>query len=367
MPDGRCTTGSSRRSTTTWTSPRRSPWCARRSVLPTSATMNGGGSSSMPTPSSGSTWIASGPRRPRQRPTGVGRRGMCPPTSPPSSATARRLESRETSRPPMRYAGRWPSSVGRSWTRPPGLTSGRWADEVQPAAEAVDDPVEVALRQAVALGVGKTRPTAMLEALRRQVDGDGPTSGPPLPFVAEDQAPPDVEVAVEPEPFVEGTALDRVGPPEGLGVSLDGIDVARGCRVEPAEVGRSDPPSPGDRDRVVVERADERRDDVAGREDARVHHDHDRSARAADPDVQRRGLAQPFARPDGLDRWTVGGLAGAEIEESRLLTGRRRVGDDDDVGPGRRLRAERVDGAAEVVGMVGRDEDDRREPGGRLL
>ena len=69
-----------------------------------------------------------------------------------------------------------------------------------------------------------------------------------------------------------------------------------GARATPA-----DATAPGrNRIHLVVESLDERRNDVAGRLDARIQDDHDRCGGSPDRDVQRSRLAQRRARPDDL-------------------------------------------------------------------
>ena len=132
-----------------------------------------------------------------------------------------------------------------------------FADEqVAPRPEPVDDPVEVALGLPVALVVGQARPAAMLVAFDRQtVEPDGPAGRAPLPFVAKDEAPPDVEVAIEAEPLVERAAVGGVGATERLEIALDGVDIAGRCVVEMAQVGGRDAPSARDGHRRIVEGA----------------------------------------------------------------------------------------------------------------
>ena len=121
--------------------------------------------------------------------------------------------------------------------------------EVEARPEAIDDPVEVALALAVALAVGEARLPAVVMAnrpavrrvLRRVADVA-------LALVAQDQAPPDVEVPIEPEVLVERPAFGDVGPPERLHVALDRIDVAGRRVLELPEVVRNDPPPARDGD-----------------------------------------------------------------------------------------------------------------------
>ena len=97
--------------------------------------------------------------------------------------------------------------------------------QVPARPEPVDDPVEVALGLTIPLLVREAGPAAMLVAGRGELDGDGAARRLPLSLVAQDQAPPDIEVAVEPEAFVEGSARDVVGAAEREAIALDRIDV----------------------------------------------------------------------------------------------------------------------------------------------
>ena len=174
--------------------------------------------------------------------------------------------------------------------------------QVAARPEPVDDPVEVPLGLPGPLLLREAFPAAVLVADRRDVgDADRAPRPVPLPGIAQHEAPPDVEVPIEPEPFVERPALSGVVPTEREQVALDGVDVAWRRILERPQVGRRDAPSTGDGYGGVIQGADERRDHVAGRFDARVHeHDHGRGC-APEPDIGGRALAQPFARPDDVD------------------------------------------------------------------
>ena len=67
----------------------------------------------------------------------------------------------------------------------------------------------------------------MLVALSRQLDRDRPPWRSLLALVAEDEAPPDVEVAVEAEPLVQRAALGEFCATERHRVALDRGHVAR--------------------------------------------------------------------------------------------------------------------------------------------
>ena len=87
----------------------------------------------------------------------------------------------------------------------------RLADgEVRARPEAVQDAIEVPLRQPIAFSRGGGGPGAWLPALEQQArNDDGATRRTPLPFVAKHEAPPDVEVAVEAEGLVERARVPR--------------------------------------------------------------------------------------------------------------------------------------------------------------
>ena len=65
---------------------------------------------------------------------------------------------------------------------------------------------------------------------------DGTPRRRPLPLVTEDEAPPDVEVAVEAETFVERATRREVLPPERQAVGLDRVDLTRRRVLEVAQV-----------------------------------------------------------------------------------------------------------------------------------
>ena len=54
---------------------------------------------------------------------------------------------------------------------------------------------------------------------------------------AQDEAPPDIEVAIEAEPLVQRAALPEVGAPERHRVALHRVRVAGRSVLEPAQVG----------------------------------------------------------------------------------------------------------------------------------
>ena len=114
----------------------------------------------------------------------------------------------------------------------PGVNVPARHQQIPTRSESIDDPVEVALRLAVALVVGKARPAAVLVALERQpVDADGASRLLVIVgAVAQHEAPPDVEVAVEPEPLIE-----RIQQTLGMAIMVES--------VEPAEPGATDEPS----------------------------------------------------------------------------------------------------------------------------
>ena len=56
------------------------------------------------------------------------------------------------------------------------------------------------------------------------------------PFVAQDEAPPDIQIAIEPEMLVERPAVDVIGAPESLDVAFDGVDVSGGSLREMPQI-----------------------------------------------------------------------------------------------------------------------------------
>ena len=89
--------------------------------------------------------------------------------------------------------------------------------------------------------------------------------------------------------------------------------------------------------------------------------------RSTQPGVQGRRMTQPFARPHDLGRrigtigpWRPSG--GQRLEGLGLRRGRT-IGDDHDRCAGRRCRPERVECALQILGPVGGEQDDRRQPG----
>src|SRR5205814_8527278 len=106
-------------------------------------------------------------------------------------------------------------------------------DEVSPPPEAVDDPIEVAFAQAVPLFWRDAGVLAFLMALQRKAGQLQGASGIHChPFVAQDEAPPDIQIAIEPEMLVERPAVDVIGAPEPLDVAFDGVDVSGGGLLE---------------------------------------------------------------------------------------------------------------------------------------
>ena len=134
---------------------------------------------------------------------------------------------------PMLIVGRM--SVFR---RPPRLRllwQGR--EQIPPPAEAIDDPVEVALALPVPFVVGQAGVATVLVADSGQpIETDRAARRDVLAFVAEDEAPPDVEVPIEAEPLVERSPFDGVCATERSQVALDGVDIPRRCVLELAQV-----------------------------------------------------------------------------------------------------------------------------------
>ena len=176
-------------------------------------------------------------------------------------------------------------------------------EQVPPPAEAVDDPVEVALALPVAFVVGQARvATVLVPDGGQPIETDRAARRRLFAFVAQDEAPPDVEVPIEAEPLVERPTLRGSPRDETRSGSPRWRRHRRPVRPRTCAGLRDDPPATGHRHGLVVEGADQGRHDVAGRFDARVEQDDDRGAGTPDTDVGRGGVAQALARPDDLDR-----------------------------------------------------------------
>jgi hypothetical protein len=188
--------------------------------------------------------------------------------------------------------------------------------------------------------------------------------------VPEYEAPPDVQVPVEREVFVERPAGDVVRPPERLRVALD-RDHVHGPRrrlLEPAQVVGDQAERAGDRDHRVVQRFHQRADQVARGLDTRIDEDDDGRRRPADPGIQGRGVAEAVAGPDDLDRDPgCPRLVGLDRQQRLRLVVGRAVGDHHDLSPVGRAVGERSNGTREVRWPVGRDQHDRRDPDRRLV
>ena len=183
-------------------------------------------------------------------------------------------------------------------------------EQVQSRAEAVDDPVEVSLALPVPIVGRQARIAAVFMPRERQVgQRDGTPRRRPLPLVAEDEAPPDIEVAVEPEALVERPARREVRATERKAIGLDCIDLARRRVLEPAQVAGHDPPSPGESDRRVLEGRRQRGHEVAGWLDARIERSRPAPGRGGGPrsgrrpapvgrsSTRSRSPGRPFHRP----------------------------------------------------------------------
>ena len=166
--------------------------------------------------------------------------------------------------------------------------------------------------------------------------------------------------------LVEGAASNHILAAERLAVALDRIDIAARRVAERAQVVRHDPPAAGHGDVRVVECSHEWRHDVAGGLHARIEQDHHRSRRPADADVRRSGVTEPLARPDRLDRESVGRLRGPQLVERGVLGLGRSVGDDHHRRPSRRTGTEPSQGPREVVRPVGGHQDHGRHAHGRI-
>src|SRR3990172_2165968 len=130
--------------------------------------------------------------------------------------------------------------------------------------------------------VRDARPATVLMAQGGEGQGDRPARASLLALVAQDQAPPDVEVAVEAEVLVERATGHVVGAPEGQAGALDSGHVAGPRLLEVAQIVRGDAPAAGHGHRRVRHGRDERRDHVPAGLDARVEQDDHGPRGAAD-------------------------------------------------------------------------------------
>jgi len=250
-----------------------------------------------------------------------------------------------------------------------GSVIGAVPEQVAPRPEAIEDPVEVALAQAIQISRLNARGPMVLVADRRRIgDPEGPPRTSTLAAVAQHQAPPDVEIAVQPKALIEEAALDQVGAPKGQGKALDRVDIARRSILEAAHVIRDEAPTSGDRDTRVVERPDERTDQVADGLDARVEQDDDGGNGPTHPRVGGRRVAEPLTRPHHLglelaDRPARRAVVG---KQRRFLLGVRMIGDDHNLGRVGCMRSKARHGSGEVDRLIDRDQDHGGERAGRL-
>ena len=178
--------------------------------------------------------------------------------------------------------------------------------------------------------------------------------------VAQDEAPPDVEVPVEREVLVQRTARDVVRPPERLRVALDRDDVHVPAGGSSNDAGRpmTSPNGPATATSGSPSAATSGVDEVAARArrscpGARPRAPPPGGSRSSAPPHSR--AARSSGRPRRRPRSPGPARAVVSVRERGLLLRRRIVGDDDELGPGRRRRAQGVDGARDVLGPVGGD------------
>src|SRR5216684_4962908 len=133
--------------------------------------------------------------------------------------------------------------------------------EISPLAPAVEEAIEVALRQTVAL-VGRRRlPEPVLVPHQRKTS-DGHRSS---PTIAQPEAELDVGDAVEAELGVEALHSVGVGAAESHAVALDGVDVGPGIVFELFHGAFAPQPKrAGDDDGWIRECFEQRRDGITG-------------------------------------------------------------------------------------------------------
>ena len=267
--------------------------------------------------------------------------------------------------------------AGTTWRREPLGPSPRSTQQVAPGREALEDPVEVLLREPVALGLGERRPAAVLVAAstgtarrpgRRAAVGDG--------------------VVVRRASSVAGRGARGSTRCRGSGRTRSARPAARARRSPRAGTPARSPRSrrrrrrPSAAPRTAAGRPTRSRTGRRRRRSGRPARRPAASTRsppgstlvsrstttgadgAPDPGVQRRRPARAGARgPDDLDRDPRRArVRRVERRERRgLLVGRRRSRRRRPASPSGEWAASAHDGPGEVLRPVGRDEDDRRD------
>src|SRR5579864_1691466 len=212
------------------------------------------------------------------------------------------------SSPPMpRFLRRLPCSSATSSPYSSGIGGNvRVAadQEVLAPAPAVEEPVEVAFRQPLALLRLGPLPLAVLVLDDRQVsDHQRPASA-----VAQAKAELDVGDPVEAELGIEPSDRESLGAPECHAVALDGVDLGSCAFLE-----LFDRPLaahavwPGDRHRLISQGCHQQGDGVAFQLDSRVEQHDDLTRRGLDARVHRCGKAEGGKKRDESE--PLGGAA----------------------------------------------------------
>src|SRR5258706_1996615 len=139
--------------------------------------------------------------------------------------------------------------------------------EISPLAPAIEEAIEVALRQAVAFLGRRPLPEPVFVLYQRQT-GDGHRSA---ATIAQPEAELDVGDAVEAKPGVETLHRLGVGAAERHAVALDGVDLGARILFELLDAALAlEPKRAGDDDGWIRERIEQRRDGVACHLDAGI-------------------------------------------------------------------------------------------------
>src|SRR5260370_27396491 len=194
------------------------------------------------------------------------------------------------------------SEIFAGYSSPTGELS---ADqEIRPLAPTVEEAIEVAFRQPVAL-VGRSRLPESVFVLCQWQAGDGHRSA---TTIAQTEAELDVGDTVEAELRVEALHRLGVGAAERHAVALDGVDL--GARILFELLDGAFAPQPkraGDDDSWISEGIEQRRDCITGELDTRIEKDDHLARRGLDARIDRRGetdrrIERDQAQPLGLAR-----------------------------------------------------------------
>ncbi len=288
----------------------------------------------------------------------------------PRRAGRPRLGGRRRTRPGRRCVG---ATEGEPGHRRPGAMSSRPDQQVAAIAEAIEDPVEVALALPIALGLRQARVAAVLVSSERQA--------------VEADCPP---VRRRPRRHRAGPGSTRC---RGFGRTGSARRAARAPRSRrdgtPGSTPRSRRRRRPARPRTCAGRSTRcptrRRRPPCGSSSARtsgvtmspVGSTLVSRRIETGPPARRRPTLTAAAWPSrslvqitSVGRRPVAGPSvrpGVDRQQGGLLRGRRIVGDDHDRRAGRRGRLEPGQGAGEIVRPIGREQDHRGQADRRLV